>query len=312
MPKTILEYKCLLISPSDVQEERESLSRCVAQWNAQIGEALGAKVELVKWETHSAPDIAKEPQQALNHQIVDYCDFGIAIFWYRLGTPTKNHESGSIEEIKRITQSGKRVLVYFCSRAIPQNVLSNEQFSRLQKTKESFSEKGLLGSYSDTENLMQQFQLHLTKVISELLAKDNCNISQFRNLQPTTLPKPDLRVIVKGGFAKTYNGVEEIISIEVQNHSPMTVFLGNIVLPLKTGKFFIPQGDAITKELQKRRELKPGQKFSLNISPKLIVKHTPVEDIICASISDDIERTYDSKHGVIPELLKKMLKIKKT
>lgn len=307
MPRTVLEYKCLLISPSDVQEEREGLTDCVEQWNAQIGGALGAKVELVKWETHSAPDLSGEPQYVLNQQIVDHCDFGVAVFWYRLGTPTNNHESGSVEEIDRMSQSGKRVLIYFSSCAIPQNALSTDQFAKLQKVKKSFQEKGLLGSYSDTENLKQQFQLHLTKVISELLSKDKADISQFQNLQPITLQKPDVRVKVSGGFATTYNGVEDVLIIEVQNHSPMTVFLGNVVLRLKSGNVLFPAADALTKEYQRRRELQPGQKFSFNILPQLIVEHTLVEDIICASVSDDIERTYESKHGEIPALVKSML-----
>lgn len=311
MPKTVLEYKCLLISPSDVQEERDGLTDCVEQWNAQIGNALGAKVELVKWETHSAPDLSGDPQNVLNQQIVDNCDFGVAIFWYRLGTPTNSHDSGSIEEISRMGESGKRVLIYFCSRAIPQNVLNDNQFSNLQNVKKSFQEKGLLGSYSDIENLKQQFQLHLTKVISEFLSKDKSDISQFQNQQPATLPKPDVRVKVSGGFAATINGIEDILIIEVQNHSPMTVFLGNVVLRLKTKNVLLPKHDAITNDYQKRRELKPGQKFSFNMSPQLIAESTSIKDIICASVSDDIERTYESKPNEIPELLENMLKRKK-
>lgn len=307
MPRTVLEYKCLLISPSDVKEERLGLTKCVELWNAQIGDALGAKVELVKWETHSSPEMSGEPQQVLNQQIVDHCDLGVAVFWYRLGTPTKNHESGSIEEIDRMSQSGKRVLVYFCSRAIPQEALDGDQFSKLQLVKKSLQEKGLLGSYNDAENLIQQFQLHLTKVISELLSKDKSDISHFQNLQPVTLPKPDIRIKIKGGFAGTLTGIEDILIIEVQNHSPMTVFLGNVVLRLKTGNAFFAAYDAITKEYQKRRELRPGQNFSFNMSPQVIIKHTAIDDIICASVSDDIERTYESKQGEIPELLKSIL-----
>ena len=307
MPRTVLEYKCLLISLGDVQEEREGLTDSVAHWNAQIGETLGAKVELVKWETHSAPDMSGEPQKALNQQIVDHCDFGVAVFWYRLGTPTNNHDSGSIEEINRMGQSGKRVLIYFCSRPVPQDALSSNQFPRLQEVKCDFQERGLLGSYSDTENLKQQFTLHLTKVITELLTKDNTSVSQFQNLQPTTLPKPDVRVKVSGGFVSQYGEAEDIIIIDIQNHSPMTVFLGNVVLRLNTGKIFFPAADAVTKELQKRRELIPGQKFSFNMSPELIMKHTSIDEIICAAVSDDIERTYESNKDDIQLILKSII-----
>jgi len=78
MPKEILEYKCLLISPGDVQKERDALSDSVTRWNAQIGDALGARVELIRWEIHSAPDMSAPPQKVLNSQIVEDCDFAVA------------------------------------------------------------------------------------------------------------------------------------------------------------------------------------------------------------------------------------------
>src|SRR5262245_56094076 len=99
MPKTVLEFRCLLISPGDVTLERDAVSDAVTRWNAQVGEALGARVHVVRWETHGVPDASAPAQEVLNRQIVDDCDIGIAVFWARLGTPTGEHQSGSIEEI---------------------------------------------------------------------------------------------------------------------------------------------------------------------------------------------------------------------
>ncbi|MDI6789537.1 MAG: hypothetical protein QME44_02465 [Thermodesulfobacteriota bacterium] len=312
MPKEVLEYRCLLISPGDVREDRDGLTSTVVHWNAQVGDALGARVELVKWETHSAPDISAQPQDVLNRQIVENCDFAVAIFWYRLGTPTNNYDSGSIEEINKLRESGKRVLVYFCSRAIPQDALDIDQFKRLQDVKNEFQEQGLLGSYSDTENLKQQFLLHLTKVVSDLLSKDRSDISQFRQLQPTTLPKPDVRVKVKGGLAMMpFGEAEDILIIEVQNHSPTTVFLGNVQIRLQDKRNLFPPTDAITREYQKRRELRPGEKFSFNISPSVVTERVQVEEVVCAVVSDDIERTYESDPEELQSLLKGIVERKK-
>ncbi len=301
MPKEILEYRCLLISPGDVQEERSGLADSVAHWNAQVGDALGARVELIRSEIHSAPDMSAPPQEVLNAQIVEDCDFAIAVFWYRLGT-----------QIEKLRESGKRVLIYFSSRAIPQGALDTDQFQRLQEVKNKYQQQGLLGSYSDTKNLQQQFILHLTKVITELLSKDRSNVSRFRELQPTTLPKPDIRVKVNGGFVKMPIGeVEDVLIIEVQNHSPMTVFLGNVQIKLKGNRILFPPSDAITKEYQKRRELRPGERFSFNILPGTIVDKVPIDDVICAVVSDDIERTYESEQGSIQSLLTSMIERRK-
>ncbi|MEB2308491.1 MAG: hypothetical protein OZ917_04225 [Candidatus Brocadiaceae bacterium] len=212
MPKEILEYRCLLISPSDVEEERKGLAGTVDHWNAQIGDALGARVELVMWEIHSALDMSAPPQKILNSQIVDDCDFAVAVFWHRLGTPTENFSSGSIEEIEKIRASRKRILIYFSSRPIPQEALAINQYQLLQEIKNNYQQQGLLGTYSDTENLKQQFILHLTKIITELLSKDRSNLSPFHELAPVTLPKPDVRVKIKGGFvAMPFGNVEDII-----------------------------------------------------------------------------------------------------
>ncbi len=133
MPKIITEYKCLLISPGDVEDERAALTELAINWNAQIGQALNAKVDLVKWESHSAPEMGGEAQSILNKQLVDNCDFGIAIFWSRLGTPTENYDSGSVEELRKLIDRGARVLIYFSKQPIPQEILNIEQYNKLQE-----------------------------------------------------------------------------------------------------------------------------------------------------------------------------------
>jgi len=313
MPKEILEYRCLLISPRDVQQERNALADSVTRWNAQIGDTLGARVELIRWEIHSAPDMSAPPQKVLNSQIVEDCDFAVAVFWYRLGTPTEDFSSGSIEEIERLRESGKRVLIYFSSQAVPQGALDIDQFKSLQEIKSKYQQEGLLGTYNDIEDLKQQFILNLTKVIAEFLTKDRSYVSQFRELQPTTLPKPDVRIKVNGGFVQMPIGkIEDILILEVQNHSPMTVFLGNVQIKLKGNKTLLPQSDAITKEFQKRRELRPGEKFSFNILPDMIINKVAIDDIICAVVSDDIDRTYESDKVSVQSILKSIVERRKT
>src|SRR5205807_8690783 len=98
MPNQIVEYRCLLVSPSDVLEERNALTQMVNLWNAQIGRGLNVRVELVRWESHSTPDLSGPPQAVLNQQLLESCDIGIAIFWSRIGSPTDTNESGSVEE----------------------------------------------------------------------------------------------------------------------------------------------------------------------------------------------------------------------
>jgi len=188
LPKPTLEYRCLLISPGDVTEERDALTNAVAEWNAQIGKSLGARVELVRWESHAVPDLSAPPQDVINRQIVDDCDMGIAVFWSRLGTPTDGHPSGSVEEIVRLRDRGARVMVYFSERPLPPaSSLDAEQVKKLQEIRAQLSKDGLLATYSDILQLRGQVNLHLTSVVTELLTKET-GVTQFVPPMSSTSP----------------------------------------------------------------------------------------------------------------------------
>jgi hypothetical protein len=53
-------YKCLLISPGDVSDDRDAVVGAVEQWNAQAGKSLAARIEVVRWEVHGVPDANAE------------------------------------------------------------------------------------------------------------------------------------------------------------------------------------------------------------------------------------------------------------
>lgn len=170
MPENLLTYRLLLISPSDVNKERDVVTQAVARWNAQIGEALKARVDVVKWETHAAPDLSGPPQEVLGKQIVDGCDFGLAVFWTRIGTPTPTHISGSVEEIERLCAQKKRVMLYFCERAIRHDA-DIEEYSRLRDVRGEYEKQGLIGTYVEPHELESAVLTHLTSAVKALLSK---------------------------------------------------------------------------------------------------------------------------------------------
>lgn len=168
MPRTTTTYSVLLISPSDVEAERDALTDLANQWNAQAGRSLNAQIDLVRWEFHATPDLSAHPQQVINSQMVDNCDLGIAVFWHRVGTPTPNHPSGSVEEIYRLLEKGVRVMAYFCERDIPQAALNDEQYERLKEVRTRLRSEGLVASYRDISQLREKVNLHLTRLITEI------------------------------------------------------------------------------------------------------------------------------------------------
>ena len=307
MARTVIEYRCLLISPSDVDAERSAIADVVDQWNAQVGNALGARVTLVRWETHSVPDVSAPPQDILNQQIVDDSDFGIAIFWGRIGTPTNSHASGSIEEVNRLRTRGARVLIYFNSAPIPQEFLRDDQFLRLQEFKSGLQAAGILGSYNAIADLREQALLHLTGVVAWLLRLDRAQPSPAEDKQAIlTAPKPDVRVVVyKAQLMPPPPGPDNILRVIVQNHSPVVVFVANVSIALRTGTMLMPQRDVVTGVQTSRHALQPGESYALNMDGIALIEEFPPQDILYVVVFDDVGREYRSSEESVQAALSK-------
>jgi hypothetical protein len=295
MARAVTEYRCLLISPSDVHDERDAISAVVDHWNAQLGSALGARIHLVRWETHAVPDIGAPPQEVLNQQIVDDCDFAVAVFWTRIGTPTSDHQSGSIEEIERLRTRGARVLLYFSTAPVPQESLRDDQFQRLQEFKSRLQSDGLLGVFNSTGHLREQVLLHLTGVVSALLERDRGQPSPAETGQMVlTAPRPDLRVLVSTVVLAPSSPRQQYIRVSVQNHSPVVVFVSSVSIATRSGTRLLPPRDAYTGEHQSRRPLRPGESHSMLLDGHELIKRSPPSDVVCAVVTDDIGREYRS------------------
>ncbi len=287
MPKAVHEYRCLLISPSDLESDRIAIVNFASRWNAQTGRSLNSRLEIVRWETHSVPDLAGEPQTVLNHQIVDDCDFAIALFWTRLGQPTSKYQSGSAEEIERLLNSNRQVMVFFNSSAIPQERFDPKQYEALTAYKQSMLKRGIVGVYSNTNELIDKIANHITSKIAGL-AQDK--------VEPVSaISKPDIRLRVGPAIAKPDNGTKviDVCVIHIQNHSNMTVYLNHVSIELTTGYRIVPLIDSLTKQRQTRRTLNPGESFSFNLTHDVFDGVDPAT-ISKATIVDDIGRKYES------------------
>lgn len=55
MSEPITLYRVFLATPSDVSEELTIVNGLLQDWNLQHGQALGVRLELVNWRTHTRP-----------------------------------------------------------------------------------------------------------------------------------------------------------------------------------------------------------------------------------------------------------------
>lgn len=155
MPQALNGVLVLIASPGDAAEERAAVRGGLNDWNITRGRREAVALLPWLWERHSVARVGGRPQGIINAQAVDQSDVVVAFFDSRLGTATELDVSGTAEEINRAVDQGKHVHVYFSEEPLPRDV-DPEQLQALNDFKAGLEERGLLGRYSDPDDLVGQ------------------------------------------------------------------------------------------------------------------------------------------------------------
>jgi hypothetical protein len=158
----------LICSPSDVGRERTIVRNTLHEWNDLNSSTWGKVLLPLAWETHTYPEMGKAPQEAVNEQIVKRGDMLIGIFWTRIGTPTDEYASGSVEEIEECIKAEKPVMLFFSSAPVVPDSVDQEQYKILQEFKQDWMKRGLVESYIDLDEFTKQLRTKL-----QLMANDH-------------------------------------------------------------------------------------------------------------------------------------------
>ena len=162
-----------LASPGDVGEERTRVGEVISNWNRAWSRHFGLRLELLRWEDDSYPDIGDDAQDVINRQIPADWDIFIGVMWSRLGTPTSRAGSGTQEEYERAlarhrTASAVSILFYFKDAAIPPSKIDTNQLKLVQDFKKSVQSAGLLTwDFSDTDQFEKFVELHIAKHVQD-------------------------------------------------------------------------------------------------------------------------------------------------
>lgn len=166
-------YRILIASPSDVEEEREIAVRVIQEWNDLYSYSRKVALLPLRWETHTAPDYGTRPQEVINRAIVDHCDLLVGIFWTRIGSPTGIAESGTIEEIERVGNAEKPIMLYFSRIEIDPDKIDLTQIEKLKRFKEKTYPNGLIESYKTIIEFRDKFAKQLELKVRELQQRDS-------------------------------------------------------------------------------------------------------------------------------------------
>lgn len=167
MARASIVFSVLISSPSDVVAECATVLTAIHDWNSTYSQQIGVMLEPVQWKTHAYPESGDRPQALINKQIVDDSDMVIAIFGHRIGTATGSSKSGTIEEIERLREKGKRVAVYFSQAPLPRDH-DPEQLRQLNNYRESLKLDTLYWTFDTPEQLYRLVSSHLGKNVSQL------------------------------------------------------------------------------------------------------------------------------------------------
>lgn len=162
-------YRILIASPGDVEKERNQISNTINDWNCVHSESHEKVLLPVRWETHAKPG-AGRAQELINVQLVKKCDILVGVFWTRLGSPTGEHASGTVEEIEEFLAAGKPVMLYFSGKDIPSDV-DLEQLKLLREFKIKMQSRCLFFEYKDLIELKEHIHRHISLQLNGELPK---------------------------------------------------------------------------------------------------------------------------------------------
>lgn len=158
----------MIASPSDVIRERIIVPEVIHEWNALHAERSKLVLMPILWELDTYPATGDRAQAFINRQLVDRADALIAVFWTRLGTPTGKEVSGTVEEVRRMIDKGKHVMIYHSAAPAVPTAIDPQQFENLRAFIKEMQPKGLLWQYDNPETFRKQLYQHLTRWAGDL------------------------------------------------------------------------------------------------------------------------------------------------
>ena len=172
-------YKIMIGAPSDIKEEVSIAMNTIHHWNNINAEKQKTVLLPLHWSISSYPVIGMHPQKAINQQVVSKSDLLICIFGAKLGTPTDDYASGSVEEIEEHIKAGKPVMIFFRN-ILSLNDIDIEQVSRLREFKNTIGEKALYADYNSIDDFERILSDKLSLCVNDNFIKDKIVVNELK------------------------------------------------------------------------------------------------------------------------------------
>ena len=180
----------MIASPGDVAPERLVIRDVVHEWNAIHSLDRNVVLMPTSWETHSSPMLGDRPQEIINKQVLRNADLLVGVFWTRIGTPTGEAVSGTVEEIEEHVAAGKPAMIYFSSAPVRPDSVDEAQYAALKKFKAELQDRGLYDVYESITDFRDKFFRHLSQTAIEYCSpnlKDSTNLGTSPERKTVTI-----------------------------------------------------------------------------------------------------------------------------
>ncbi|MFE0131210.1 hypothetical protein ACFWY6_06465 [Streptomyces sp. NPDC059037] len=176
MPFDARVLSVLIASPSDAHADRKAVEGAIRSWNSDHARAHGVVLLPMRWEADAIPVVRAglSPQDSINEQLGGPADIIIALFHSRLGKPTRDWISGTVEEIEEGKRRNIPVHVYFSNLPHPANADGN-QIAALSAFRSEIENEWFFGQYDTLPELEQRVVSALTRDVTGLSSKVSVN-----------------------------------------------------------------------------------------------------------------------------------------
>lgn len=169
MSQAVTLYNVFIASPSDVTWARAQIRQTVHAWNEIHAKHSAAVILPVGWESSSAPNMGKPAQELINEKLLSDADILVGVFWTKLGTPTAEYDSGTVEEIERHVDTGRPTLLYFSGEPVALDSVDRDEYDRLIAFKKSCRERGQYHTFDNPAQFADDFTRHLAMHMNDLI-----------------------------------------------------------------------------------------------------------------------------------------------
>lgn len=222
-------YKVFVAGPSDVSKEIE-ITREVIENITTLTSSLGIMFETFFWAEDATPGIASEAQERINTQASGY-DIFISIMGSKIGFPTKNYKSGTIEEIENAINDSNSskfrhdsVLIYFKTIEFNSKSPNIRSLLEVQDFREKLGSRGILFKDFSTEIELQN---SILKSFGKIIRTHIDKITTIDETATDKLYKPNddidatSEIIVNDAEDLGFLDLDDIISDNMSNSTDM-------------------------------------------------------------------------------------------